>query len=335
MSDPATPPRGWYPDPADPARLRWWDGIAWTDDRAARVPPAVAPEGLRSIGDFISASFKSIGRVLKPLLVLAAIAIVPLLVALFLADAQLGFTDWVDEVFEVVDQTDPGETFDLPRWDVNAASAAIWGLAILLLYLFAFAVLPLAAIPLIDGASHDDDPDLDAAMRAGLRATPRAIAVGLVAALGFVGLLVVPIVAFILVPALGVLCFLAVIPLIVFLSVRLLVVYQPLLMIEGLGLGLFRRSWELTQGYFWGLLGRSLLFGLIVGFATNLVTFPFQFISAADPQLGTLLSSAVGLAVGAASGIVQVAGPIILYRDLVDGPPAPIPAPAWGPPPAS
>ena len=25
------PPAGWYPDPADPTRLRWWNGAAWTE----------------------------------------------------------------------------------------------------------------------------------------------------------------------------------------------------------------------------------------------------------------------------------------------------------------
>lgn len=28
---PAVPAAGWYPDPADPTRHRWWDGTAWTD----------------------------------------------------------------------------------------------------------------------------------------------------------------------------------------------------------------------------------------------------------------------------------------------------------------
>jgi hypothetical protein len=294
---------------------------------------------LRSVGDFITGSFRAIGRVLMPLLVLAAIAIVPLVVALFLADAQLGVADWLDELVEVVEQTEAGEPLDLPRWDVNGASVAIWGAAILLLYVFAFAVLPLAAVPLIDAGlrrdgppDDDDEPDLDTAMGAGLRATPRAIGVGLLAALGLLGLTAVPLVLLVLAPPLGALALLATIPIAIYLSVRLLVVYQPLIVIEGLGVGLFRRSWDLTRGLFWPLFGRSLLFGLIVGFATNLVTFPFQLVGTVDPSLATLLGLVVGVAAGAASGIVQVAGPIVLYRDLVDGPPPPR-APVWGTPP--
>jgi hypothetical protein len=33
MSEPPTsssPPAGWYPDPAEPSVIRWWDGSAWT-----------------------------------------------------------------------------------------------------------------------------------------------------------------------------------------------------------------------------------------------------------------------------------------------------------------
>ena len=33
-------PPGWYADPQDPARLRWWDGFTWT---AQTVPHPAAP----------------------------------------------------------------------------------------------------------------------------------------------------------------------------------------------------------------------------------------------------------------------------------------------------
>ncbi|WP_241520115.1 DUF2510 domain-containing protein [Bifidobacterium catulorum] len=38
-----TPQAGWYPDPSgDPTRIRWWDGMQWTQDvRPAR--PAYGP----------------------------------------------------------------------------------------------------------------------------------------------------------------------------------------------------------------------------------------------------------------------------------------------------
>ena len=34
---------GWYPDPAQPDRLRWWDGQQWTDHVRAAAPATVAP----------------------------------------------------------------------------------------------------------------------------------------------------------------------------------------------------------------------------------------------------------------------------------------------------
>ncbi len=40
MSD--TPPAGWYPDPQDANRQRYWDGTAWTEHTADATPQATA-----------------------------------------------------------------------------------------------------------------------------------------------------------------------------------------------------------------------------------------------------------------------------------------------------
>lgn len=31
---PALPPAGWYPDPDESSRQRWWDGSKWTEHRS-------------------------------------------------------------------------------------------------------------------------------------------------------------------------------------------------------------------------------------------------------------------------------------------------------------
>ncbi len=37
-----TPPAGWYPDPQDANRQRYWDGTAWTEHTADATPQAAA-----------------------------------------------------------------------------------------------------------------------------------------------------------------------------------------------------------------------------------------------------------------------------------------------------
>ncbi len=55
MTDSTTPivPAGWYPDPAGSANLRWWNGVAWTDQfqqpysADATAVALKAPEGTK------------------------------------------------------------------------------------------------------------------------------------------------------------------------------------------------------------------------------------------------------------------------------------------------
>jgi len=43
MSMPQQPAAGWYPDPATPGILRFWDGAAWTAHTSAPIPSAPTP----------------------------------------------------------------------------------------------------------------------------------------------------------------------------------------------------------------------------------------------------------------------------------------------------
>ncbi|MBX3068724.1 MAG: DUF2510 domain-containing protein [Cryobacterium sp.] len=35
-SNTTNPPSGWYPDSVDPTKVRWWNGLAWTEYSADR-----------------------------------------------------------------------------------------------------------------------------------------------------------------------------------------------------------------------------------------------------------------------------------------------------------
>lgn len=43
MSTPTPPTSGWYDDPQDPAYLRYFDGVVWSDHRAPKETPVAAP----------------------------------------------------------------------------------------------------------------------------------------------------------------------------------------------------------------------------------------------------------------------------------------------------
>mgnify|MGYP000613188611 FL=1 len=58
-----TPGAGWDPDPEQPQTQRYWDGDAWTDQRAP-LPPRKSSEGLEVAGWVCAVLFPLVGIVI-------------------------------------------------------------------------------------------------------------------------------------------------------------------------------------------------------------------------------------------------------------------------------
>ncbi|MGH1342749.1 MAG: PrsW family glutamic-type intramembrane protease [Nannocystales bacterium] len=84
--------RGWYPDPWNPSRWRWWDGWAWTPHLSARPKKPTVP-GWLSVPVLLAA------LVVVPV-VLVALATMPHVVLLSLAPAVIALPVmmWLDRV---------------------------------------------------------------------------------------------------------------------------------------------------------------------------------------------------------------------------------------------
>lgn len=79
----------------------------------------------------------------------------------------------------------------------------------------------------------------------------------------------------------------------------------PAMIVEDLGIfAALRRSWRLTRGYFWRTLGIALLFGLILGFVSLIITSPLSFIS--------------GFIVASAGTEAQLIGSILIVNLLIN-----------------
>lgn len=91
--------------------------------------------------------------------------------------------------------------------------------------------------------------------------------------------------------------------------------------LEGQTLGqAILRGWRLTRGYFWRLLGISLLTQVVLGFIAGLIAQPFAFIAEFavpnDPALGLVLSMFGSLVGSILTTVITAAVVSLLYIDV-------------------
>ncbi len=297
------PPPGWYPDPESAWTWRWWDGARWSDLRAPQMlPPERNPY---SFSAWFEQSVETSKRVIVRvgLVVLAIWGVAAVLIGVFAFSVfhsgkgrelrtLIQFDRIIDGSGTTVRLTDAeweraGDLLgDIARaavpWMlvlfVALVVASTWATAL------AARVAERVGSGTIEAVSRSDD-SADA-----IRRVPAVVgallAVSLVG-LGVMASTLLPLFAAVAVDAGGgaiavtaIFGFVAAVVLgtLVFVRLSLAVVLASL---GGWGLGL-QRSWQLTEGHFWGVLGRLLVAGLIASAAS----FPLSFVNSFGFSLG-------------------------------------------------
>ncbi len=272
MSDQPNPPHptappapGWYPDPADGSRRRWWDGTQWTTQTTDSNVP-FSPQGMTSppnhgvlrpvgawLGDTFSESFGRLGHFLPMVLLL--------LVPLSLGISYLTWSVLID--VEMVIDLDSGST------SVTGLSESpglgIAGLALNLLLVISSYWLFGAATDQLQQAHKGEAVPWSASVMAGFKRLPRLV-LGLWARFFLIAglcLFVVVARAFLaaVIPPVGALVIILIPPIVwIVLWVRLCLVGTVAVVDTTNPIS---RAWRLTAGHFWALLGRFIVLALI------------------------------------------------------------------------
>lgn len=335
---PPMPAAGWYPDPEQAWSWRWWDGQRWSEMRAPMIAdrPGRDPYSVAVWFDDSVAAVKAV-VVRVGLLVLAVVGLASALFGVF---AIVVFTTGrgreirsllqLDDVFG--SSTTTVELTDA-EWDRVrdlagdiAVSALPWLVALSIVAVLAatwsLAICARVADRVPTGSVSDVSRLDDSA--AALGRVP-AVVVAIVAlsaiAVGLLVLSFLPLLAALVADAgAGAVAVAAVFGVIgaVVLSAWILgrLALAPVLAaLGGSGIGL-RRSWQLTDGHYWGTIGRLLLASLVAGAASvpfglfNSLGLPFGFV----PWLVILLVTQTVSNV--ASTVVATPAQVVLVHHL-------------------
>lgn len=339
------PPSGWYDDPDQPWTWRYFDGAHWTDHRAPMwVPPARDPRSLSVWFDSAVAVVKRAVRQAGALLVVVWGVLGALgwwlLISAFDDDRGRELRRLLD-----IDQRTFGPLGSTTTTELTTAEAdRVWellqdifwstlpwlvalGLAFVVTSAWSIGAAVRAGRP-----SPDDMPSsprqregVGAIAAVAVRRTPAVLASGVVVAGLFAAvwlLATMPVVLVAVAGGGGAAVALTVVFVVLLVAVATFVLWGRLALapviaaVGGHGLGV-RRSWELTHGRFWFVVGRLMITALIAGGVTsvvNLVNAFGQFLGfAAYVAIVTLVQ-----AVATAAAIVATVAGHLATIDQVD-----------------
>ncbi len=319
------PDAGWYVDPEQALTWRYWDGTAWTLHRSPMwVPPVRDPRSLsvwfEDAVAAVKACVRRIGLLLAAVWLLVGAVGLLVFVATFnsgrgrelrrLVDLDSTFSPFTTTNTTELTQAEADRAWELTQdifWSVLPwliLLAVVAGI----LVVWSVAVVALAVRSDVDGVA-----DLAGAA---VRRVPAVVGSALVVSAIFAGALALPwfSVVVLVVAGGGGAAIVLTLVFVVLLTLVLLVwlwgrlsLAPVIAAVGGRGVGV-RRSWELTDGQFWFVVGRLLLIGLVGGVAStvlNSFTGLVQFVSFSLYVSVSLLLQAVGVAV---SVIVTVCG---------------------------
>ncbi len=313
---PPMPPPGWYDDPEQPLTWRYWDGAAWSEHRSPQWTPPVRDP--RSFSAWFERSFacvklalRRVGLWLVGMWALASVSTLVAGVVLFTsADGSelrelLGFDDGFGTTTTLT-ESQADRVADL--FGELLVAAIPWIIIVAIVYAvigaWSWAIVARVAAQhvgarlVVDPRSNDEQvaelhaESVGEIATASLRRVPAVIGSSVVLGLVFLALLVAATVPIVLVVALGggaaaiVLTVSFVVVGMIAVGVWLggrLALAPVIAALGGDGIGV-RRSWDVTDGQFWYVLGRVIVaaliagaIGQVVGFATN-VAFVFDVI---------------------------------------------------------
>lgn len=258
LPPPSGPPAGWYTDPYDPTRQRYWDGRAWdlsTTPTYATPFGSGATDEFPDIGEWLDRGFRAAYRRWRAVLVLTVLT-----APITSICTNVAIDRAADGVIISDDRIDGWTNDRLPLVIVLSTIAVVLsivgGLAMYRLLLDTIDE---------DGAAPATFGDeARTALRSfghGLAATPRAIGWSLLVVVALAAVIV----SFALLAvgggALVLLVVFALIPVVIFLAIRWAFVVVAI--VDGPG-NPFPRSSEVSRGRWWPTLGRLLLLGIIL-----------------------------------------------------------------------